>query len=439
MKILVVGGKRSVGIIRHVAENTQVFADLEYLYTNTYDEIVEELQRRQLNFDGVLFTGATPFEYVSGRVQPLIPWECLPHTPQAFLAALLKASYQNQWDLRNVSVDSYPSELIHNAYDEIGLAPETLDLYIAKFQPNEKNYISDLIEFHIDNYTHRRVSFCITGNISVANALAEHHIPYIKIDPPTEVIIQRINALRLRHQLKLAEYNLVATIMIDIESYRDSLYKISELERFHSVNEAKEAIYVFALNNRAAIFELSDGRFVLFTTLRQLEQYSDNFKVFPLFQAIRRNENIKHIFIGVGLGTDSYSSKLNAENSLLLAHRQEKDCLYLTYEDGNIAGPLTYEALSQECEPASTANKRLLEISLRSQVGMNTLKKLKSILQEYSIEVTTPQRMAELMNMSSRNMNRLLAKLEECGYVKIAGKETRSSSGRPSRLIRFYF
>ena len=113
MKILVVGGKRSVGIIRHVAENTQVFADLEYLYTNTYDEIVEELQRRQPNFDGVLFTGATPFEYVSGRVQPLIPWECLPHTPQAFLAALLKASYQNQWDLRNVSVDSYPPELIH--------------------------------------------------------------------------------------------------------------------------------------------------------------------------------------------------------------------------------------------------------------------------------------------------------------------------------------
>ena len=50
------------------------------------------------------------------------------------------------------------------------------DLYIAKFQPNEKNYIKDLIDFHIDNYTHRRVSCCITGNISVANALAEHRL-----------------------------------------------------------------------------------------------------------------------------------------------------------------------------------------------------------------------------------------------------------------------
>ena len=61
--------------------------------------------------------------------------------------------------------------------------------------------------------------------------------------------------------------------MIDIEIYRDQLYKISELERFHTENEAKEAIYVFALNNRAAIYELSDGRFVLFTTLHQLEHY----------------------------------------------------------------------------------------------------------------------------------------------------------------------
>lgn len=439
MKILVTGGKRSVGIIQHVAENTQLFADLEYLYTDTYEEIVTELQSRQLAFDGILFTGATPFEYVSGHVQPLIPWESLPHTPQAFLAALLKAGYKNQWNLQKVSVDSYPPELIHNAYDEIGFSQEELDLYIAKFQPNEKNYIEDLIEFHSDNYISRRVSFCITGNIAVSNALTERKIPHVKIDPPTEVIIQRINALRLRHQLKLAEYNLIATIMVDIEIYRDQLYKISELERFHSENEAKEALYVFALNNRAAIYELSDGHFVLFTTLHQLEQYSDNFKVFPLFQNIRRSENIKHIFIGIGLGTDSYSSKLNAENSLLRAHRQENDCLYLTYEDGNIAGPLTYEAAVSEPEPASTANKRLLEISLRSQVGMNTLKKLESILQEYAIEVTTPQKMAELMNMSPRNMNRLLAKLEECGYVKIAGKETRGSSGRPSRLIRFYF
>ena len=136
MKILVVGGKRSVSIIQHVAENTKLIVDLEYLYTDTYEEIVTELELRQTNFDGILFTGATPFEYVSGRVQPLIPWESLPQTPQAFLAALLKASYKNQWNLQRVSVDTYPPELIHNIYDEIGLSSEDLDLHIAKFQPN---------------------------------------------------------------------------------------------------------------------------------------------------------------------------------------------------------------------------------------------------------------------------------------------------------------
>ena len=108
-------------------------------------------------------------------------------------------------------------------------------------------------------------------------------------------------------------------------------------------------------------------------------------------------------------------------------------------EDGTIAGPLTYEAAPFASQPASAANKRLLEISVRSQIGMNTLKKLESILQEYAIDVTTPQKIAELMNMSPRNMNRLLAKLEDSGYVKVAGKETRGSSGRPSRLIRFHF
>ncbi len=439
MKILVAGGKRSVGIIQSVAENTPLFVDLEYLYTETYEEIVTVLQKRQLAFDGILFTGATPFEYVSSHIQPLIPWECLPHTPQAFLAALLKAGYKNQWNLQKISVDTYPREMIHNVYEEIGFSLRDIEMYIARFQPNEPNYIEDLIEFHSDHYQTGRVSFCITSNILVSSELTKRNIPHVKIDPPTEVIIQRINALRLKHQLKLAEYNLVATLMVDIEIYRDQLYKISELERFRSENEAKEAVYIFALNNRAAIYELSTGHFVLFTTLRQLEQYSESFKTFPLFQNIRRSENIKNIYIGIGLGTDAYSSKLNAENSLIRAHRQEKDCLYLTYEDGNIAGPFTYDSIPQEAKPASTANQRLLEISLRSQIGMNTLKQLISILQEYSIDVTTPQKMAKLMNMSPRNMNRLLSKLEDSGYVKVAGKETRSSSGRPSRLIRFYF
>ncbi|MBQ7795551.1 MAG: hypothetical protein IJ374_03205 [Lachnospiraceae bacterium] len=438
MKILVAGGKRTVGIIQSVAEHTKLYVDLEYLYTETYEEIVLELQKRQLAYDGILFTGASPFEYVNHRVDPLIPWEALPNTPQAFLAALLKAGYMNQWDLTKVSVDTYPSEMIHSVYEEIGLHMDQIHLYIARFQPNDPDYTNQLIAFHVDNYNSRRAAFCITNSIAVSTSLTEQQIPHIKIDPPTEIIIQQINALRLKHQLKMAEHNLVATIMVDIEIYRDQLYEISELERFRSENEAKETVYFFARNIRAAIFEISDGRFVLFTTLHQLEQYSDNFRSFPLFQNIRRSENINHIFIGIGLGADSYSSKRNADNSLIRAHRQKRDCLFLTYEDGTIAGPLTYEVTSQEENPASTANQRLLEISLRTQIGMNTLKKLESMIRQYSIEVTTPQRLSELMNMSLRNMNRLLAKLEENGYVKIVGKETRGTSGRPSRLIRFY-
>lgn len=439
LKILVAGGKRSVGIIQNFAEHTQLFADLEYLYTESYDEIVAELKVCQAAFDGILFTGATPYEYVSRRVEPCIPWEALPHTPQAFLSALLKAGYMNQWDLKKISVDTYPIEMIQNVYEEIGFDIRDIEIHSARFQPNDPNYLAYLLEHHRDNYHARRASFCITSNIVVSNILTEEKIPHVKIDPPSDVIIQKINALRLRHQLKMAEYNLVATIMIDIEVYRDQIYRISELERFHSENEAREVVYVFAQNNRAAIYELSASRFVLFTTLRQIEQYSENFQQFPLFQTIRRSENIKHVFIGVGLGTDSYGSKQNAENSLILAHRQNTDCLYLTYEDATVAGPFAYDAVNADSNPSSAANKRLLEISLRSQVGINTLKKLESILREYSVEVTTPQKMAELMNMSSRNMNRLLSKLEDAGYVKIAGKETRGQSGRPSRLIRFVF
>ncbi len=439
MKVLVAGGKRTVGIIESLAQQTQFFVDMEFLYTEHYGEIVTELQKRQIAFDGVLFTGVAPFEYVSSHVNTLVPWEVLPHTSQAFLAALLKAGYTNHWDLTRVSVDSYSPEMVYGAYKEIGLPEEAFEIYLAKFEPSEPDYIDHLVEFHMDHYNSRRVSLCITNNFAVSDILMKHQIPTIKIDPPTEIILQRINALRLKHQLKMAEYNQIATIMVDLETYQDQLYRISELERFRSGNEAKEAIYVFAVNIRAAIFEITDGRFVLFTTLQQLEQYSDNFKTFPLFQDIRRSENIKSIFIGIGFGTDSYSAKQNAENSLIRAKRQEQDCLFLTYEDGTVAGPLTYKPTPQETHSASTANQRFLEISLRSQIGMNTLKKLHEVITQNSLEVVTPQQLAELMGMSQRNMNRLLTKLEDSGYAKVIGKETRTTLGRPGRLIRILF
>ena len=122
MRIAVAGGLHSINLIREIAGQTELYVELEYLSTESYPVMAEELRRRQQEFDGVLFTGMSPLHYASECVSPTIPWEVLHRSQQALLCAMLKASYVNHWDLSRISADSYQEDLIRSVYREIGRA-----------------------------------------------------------------------------------------------------------------------------------------------------------------------------------------------------------------------------------------------------------------------------------------------------------------------------
>ncbi|MCI8870010.1 MAG: hypothetical protein HFF39_05630 [Lawsonibacter sp.] len=436
MRIAVAGGLHSINLIREIAGQTELYVELEYLSTESYPVMAEELRRRQQEFDGVLFTGMSPLHYASECVSPTIPWEVLHRSQQALLCAMLKASYVNHWDLSRISADSYQEDLIRSVYRELGMPAAQVPIQTAAFRPADPDYIQYLLDFHVKNYRSGAANTCITGIDAVEYGLREQNIPCVQILPLTETIVQKINKLRLDNQLKLTQDHTIATILVEIVPQRDHLFGINELGQFRERNIAKEYVYIFGQSIGAAIFEIADGRFVLFTTRVLLEHHTRKLRTFSLFRDIGQCDNVKRVFVGIGFGTDARTSKQNAETGVNRARGQKRDCLFIVYENGRLAGPIKYSAAEDARQAGQIANRRLLQISRRTEIGLNTLQKLQHVLRQYSIEVTTPQALAEILEMSPRSMNRLLAKLDDGGYLKVVGKESRGSSGRPSRLIQ---
>lgn len=438
MKIGIIGAENSLRAIRQTLSHLPQLDEFTYLTTRSYTDAPEILKKHQSEFDAILFSGTSPYHYAMNFVKPEIPWEYLPRNPISFLCVLLKASHLNGLDITKISVDSYQEKRILDAYAEINYTKKDLTLCIADYDVMKPDYVESLLQFHIYNYKNKSVSFCITGLDSIYTRLTEMGIPCEKINPSSEVILQQIQKLQLQHQMKLQSDNMIATIAVEFTLFEHSpLYGINLLSDFHSRNAAREKVYIFAQRLNAALFEVSDSRFLLFTTKNEIERDTRNYKSMDLFRQLGSCENVDHVFIGIGLGSTARDSKLNAELGAQKAHADQNDCMYIVYEDRRIAGPVFPGTSGKYSLSAPVVNKKLFAVSRDTGIGIGTLQQIDAVLRENSLDTTTSRQLADLMGLSVRNMNRILSHLEEHGYLTVIGVESHSGAGRPSRLIRF--
>ena len=438
MKLAVIGGEYSLNAIRDIAENTQLFAELTYIPNLALEHLPELVEDCQKTYDGILFSGTTPFHYASRHVQPSIPWEYLPRNPISFLCALLKAGYVNHLDIGKLSVDSYDEKMIRETYTEIGYASEAVSLSLAPFEPFLPDYRRKVLEFHIEKYMNGQCNLCLTGLDTVKNGLDKRKIPCIKINPSAEIIIQQVNQLRLRYMMQCSEPAAIAVLTLFIDFQEMSSFRgINELTVFRSKNAAKESVYVFAQHLGAASVETSDGHFILITTKEQIENETHQYANLTLFHSLLDCENVRRVFAAIGLGPDARTAQMNAFEALEKARSCIKSCMYIAHGENRFAGPIIYER-REAAGNEGKVNKRLSVIAQSTGLGLRTLQQLEETLARHAIDVTTSAELSALMELTPRSINRIITKLEKGGYVEFIGVQSTYSSGRPCRLFRLY-
>jgi len=437
MRLGVIGPAKSIDRIQEVVDESFRYIELIRLDYDIYKEGPDMARKYQREMDGLLFTGTTPFVLASKLVEQKIPWEHIPRHGSSLLTVLLQASVLNGYDISNISFDCYDSNLLYEAYEEIGFDKDKINIYIAEEKILRHDYLDYLFEFHKENYCNGNVSCCFTGLVNVNKRLLNEKIPVFRIKPTSNIIREAITKLKLKHLAHINQSNQIIVLAVEVDSPGEqSIINKDEYQVALKNMRVTEQIYLFAKRIQAAVIEIGFGSYLLFSTKSIVESETKNLRKIDLLNMINKSTS-STVSIGIGYGRTAREAKYGAN----LGKERAKKCggnrVFVVYEGEKIIGPINN--LESTDNKEKEIDDKLLRIAENSGLGINTIFKLNSIIRQYRLDAVTPKELARLYGITLRSMNRILLKLEEAGYVISIGKKVISDAGRPSRVIRIKF
>lgn len=435
MKIGIIGPHQTIIDIQNTLNRNNLYVEPLFMEYKHYTDSIDILHERQKDVDAILFTGTTAFQYSLNFITPQCSWEYLPRNQISLLCALLKAEHQNKSDIRKISIDSYETNTVLECYSEIGFKSEEISIFRSDFSIFDDNYLDSLYKYHKNCYQFNDVSLCITGMEYVRKKLSEDNIPVIKVSPSKDILIEKINKLRLDHQLYINEINKTVCFSILLDELNEfSIYNKNELYKLRDNFKAQELIYMFAEQLKGAIINSNSNKYYILTDISSTKTVTKDFNYCPLLKSIYLRNIKRNIYVGMGIGVTSSQAKFNSEIAVSRCQNYHMSSMFVIYDDKKSAGPIIYEERNSSENPI---DKKLFTISQKTKIGISTLFKIENTLKQHNLHKVTPKQLANLMEMTPRTINRLLLILEDFGYVTVVGKEV-TASGRPSRIVQIH-
>ena len=437
MKLGLVGPVESVSQIERIIAQHSPYIQLFPLIYETYRDSVDLVRRRQTGLDCLLFSGSTPFKYASRFLAPAIPWDYIPREKSSLMTVLTEATALHQLDIAKISIDSVDTIALMETYQEIGLPDSSLQIQVAEEKIFDDDYSGYLAEFHKQAFRADKVSFCITGMSGVQKVLANAKIPCFKMKRMPDVIKNIVTKLKLKHELRINQKNQIVVLAVEVDPPgENTLVAHDDYQVAVNKMRASEQIYLFARKIQAAVIELSLGNYLLFTLRKILETETSQMSQFDFIHSGSRRLS-STVSVGIGFGKTAIEAKSGACLGKDRAQKCGGNRIFVVDEGEKIIGPIS--SLNKEDQPEKDPDGLIADIAAKSGLGKKTVYKLFSLIQQYNLDTVTPAALAGLYGVTPRSINRILVRLEQCGYAKIIGVKTPTDSGRPSRLIKLRF
>lgn len=167
----------------------------------------------------------------------------------------------------------------------------------------------------------------------------------------------------------------------------------------------------------------------LLTDRKTVETETKNFESIYLSDLLSSNK--KHIIsMGIGFGENSGVAKYNAYMGMCRSMKIRDSVGYVVYDDKNIKGPIKITS-SHNDEPDD-----IVSILKKCGLGNSSACRIAEILNKSSKTEFTSKELADMCNMSKRNMDRIIQRLEEANYCHIVREKKADAAGRPARIIK---
>ncbi len=428
MIIAIIGSEPALQTIEYIMQGYKTDFTLQYYPVKHFEEsadVADQLQRNK-TVQAILFSGPTNYRYTQSQIQSTIPWSYIPHSKASLYQAIAEASVKYRSSFQSVCIDSYEPDFLEEAFKLIGI--EDVKIFYPRRHFDEQEYEKGLLEFHRSHYRLNPVTICFTNMQHIQQPLEAEGIPCIRIRPSEDTIKEQLSNLRLRYLAFNENKGLFASIVVQYSFEFDDEQDISlrEWKKMEYLNQIRTRCYETAQRIQAAIFQQGIDAFI-FTTSRDM----------LLKTFIRGGEYMKlmnynrspgfHMWMGIGTGHTMMEAYSRATMSLNKAKETHSGKIYLS--DIEERTPIELKT-----ETKTSMTDILYQISKQTHISEKTLRDIQEI-QSHSADHLTSKILSEKLKISIRATNRIIARLEDAGYIAVTGKKT-TGRGRPERVFK---
>ncbi len=403
-----------------------------YLY-KSFLELPTILAKEQGQLDALLFTGKNVLTYAEKHITPTIPWESVPRSGSSLLQILLQITLSAQHNIFHISTDLYDQTQLQETYRELGLDYNNFEIYTIPDIPYDDTYSAYACAAHEQNYLYKKASCCITASYTVYQQLRAKEIPCYLYFPTASAIRQTLHKIQLNHLVQISQQSQIVALYLQIDTPSEySVFNDDEYQYIIDRTNVTRQIYIFAQSIKAAVVEVGVREYLLFSTKYLLESVTNNFEKIDIMHTIKKH-TASTLSVGVGYGATAQEAKSNANLGMQRSSTLGGDTAFIVYSKTKIIGPLHSQ---KKLSPEPKIDEKFLTISDKTEISINTIFHLHSIIKRQGKNQFTSSELAELLGVTLRTMNRIIVKLMKHEFCFEVGKRSLNKNGRPSRIVQ---
>ncbi|GGM35223.1 hypothetical protein GCM10012275_03080 [Longimycelium tulufanense] len=381
-------------------------------------DVAREFARVRGEIDACLFTGPLPYDVARRSGVVSVPATYIPLSGSALYGTLLRAALTRRFDLGRVSVDSVPAAEIGQAYQDIHVRTDGVQVmaYRAGSSPAE------FVAFHERLWRTGATTLALTGVPAVAQRLAAVSVPAMVVRPTRAVIRDE-----LRHAALLGLGSRLEESQIAIGIVALPAGAAGGGQHEHRV-AVQRTLSDEARRMGATVLPRDERSYYLVATLGSLVAATDDFRVPPFVDRVRDEFGVD-VELGIGLGLTARDAEANARVALGRGRGSTGGQGYVVGHDGNVLLLPEHPRARQEAHEEARCK------------ALGTLGRLADALRaaEFSpVErpVVDASTVAELLDITPRAARRVLHALAEMGLAWQLPPLRTAGPGRPRQLYR---
>ncbi|MGY0395322.1 hypothetical protein [Fusobacterium sp. SYSU M8A802] len=297
--------------------------------------------------------------------------------------------------------------------------------YYQKYEPNKTE--NEYLENYLEKYKSKEINCIFTAFGYIYNKLKEKKIPVYRLQA-TNIEIEN-DFVALLNKIILNEKNSgLGVQIIKINSNKTGFDKNNlELKM-----EIEKSLLEYSKKVEGNI-QISDEKEYMIISNIDILRGDESLKEILALKSRFEGQN-EELAVGIGEGKTIFQAERNARVALKLSLTKEGK---IFYSNGKVVkGPLLN---SKELEYKRDSDERIKTMAEEIEISPIYLEKIKSMIKKKKKNSFTSVEIAEVLNITTRSVNRIIKKILEKDYAEIVQVESSITAGRPRRVIKFKF